>query len=268
MPSRPSSIHALVTGANHGIGAATAVALANRGADLSISYLRTVPEPDRSDAFNDARASDAAVVQRSIKAAGRRCYPMELDLADGDAPRRLFDQAEAALGPISVLVHNASGPSKDTYAPTEPNQVGRFAEMLTTRSIDTQLHVDARAGALLMAEFIQRHRMRRADWGRIVTLTSGEGRAFPGQVSYGAGKAALISFTLSAAAEMAADGVTANVVYPGVTDTGWITDEVRDFVDTDVEHHHIADPSEVADVIAWLCSDAGRIVTGNIIRLR
>jgi 3-oxoacyl-[acyl-carrier protein] reductase len=101
-----------------------------------------------------------------------------------------------------------------------------------------------------MAEFIQRHRSRHADWGRIVTLTSGEGRAFPGEVSYGAVKAALISYTLSAAAEMAADGVTANVVYPPVTDTGWITDEVRAFVATDLDHHHVADPDEVAEVIA------------------
>ncbi len=268
MPARLSSINALVTGANHGIGAATALALAEKGADLLISYLRTPHESDRSDAFNEARTGNADAVVQAIEALGRRCVAIEADLADADAPRHLFDQAEAALGPISVLVHNASGPSKDTYAPSAPNQVGRFADIVTTRSIDSQLHVDARAGALLMAEFIQRHRSRGADWGRIVTLTSGEGREFPGQVSYGAGKAALISFTLSAAAEMAADGVAANVVYPGVTDTGWITDQVRAFVDTDVEHHHIADPTEVADVIAWLCSDAGRIVTGNIIRLR
>jgi 3-oxoacyl-[acyl-carrier protein] reductase len=119
-----------------------------------------------------------------------------------------------------------------------------------------------------LAEFIQRHRTLLADWGRIVTLTSGEGRAFPGEVSYRAGTPALISYTLSAAAEMAGDGVDANVVYPPVTDTGWITDEVRAFVAGDMDHHHIADPSEVADVIAWLCADAGRIVTHNIIRLR
>ncbi len=87
-------------------------------------------------------------------------------------------------------------------------------------------------------------------------------------MSYGAAKAALISYTLSAAAEMASDGVTANVVYPPVTDTGWITDEVRAFVANDAEHHHIASPAEVAEVIAWLCADAGRIVTGNILRCR
>lgn len=267
MPLPLSNMTALVTGANHGIGAATAVALAERGADLAITYLR-IGDPDRAGEYNRARSSDASDVRGAIEALGRRCHLMEADLADADTPRRLFDEIEAELGAVSVLVHNASGWSKDTYAPTEPDAVGRLARVVNTESIDAQLHVDARAGALLMAEFIQRHRTRKAHWGRIVTLTSGEGRAFPGEVSYGAGKAALISYTLSAAAEMAADGVTANVVYPPVTDTGWITDEVRDFVANDFEHHHIADPEEVAEVIEWLCADAGRVVTGNIIRLR
>lgn len=63
-------------------------------------------------------------------------------------------------------------------------------------------------------------------------------------------------------------GVTADVVYPPVTETGWITDEVRSFEANDFEHHQIADPAEVPEVNGWLCADAGRIVTGNIIRLR
>ncbi len=267
MPSSLSSHNALVTGANHGIGAATALALAGRGADVAVTYLRS-NDPNRLAEYDAARRSDASDTQATIEALGRRCYRTEADLADADTPRRLFDEIEAELGPVSVLVHNASGGSKDSFAPTEPDAVGRLAGLVNKEAIDAQLHVDARAGALLMSEFIRRHRARRADWGRIVTLTSGEGRAFPGEVSYGAGKAALISYTLSAAAEMAADGVSANVVYPPVTDTGWITDEVRAFVANDLEHHHVADPAEVADVIVWLCADAGRVVTGNIIRLR
>lgn len=267
MPKTPSSMTALVTGANHGIGAAIARALADRGVSVAITFLRT-GDPDRSDDYNTARNSDASDVRRDVAACGARCRLIEADLADADTPRRLFDEIEAELGPVSILVHNASGWSKDTFAPTEPDAVGRFARVVNVDAIDAQLHIDARAGALLMAEFIQRHRERRADWGRIVTLTSGEGRAFPGEVSYGAGKAALISYTLSAAAEMAGDGVTANVVHPPVTDTGWITDEVREFVAKDFDHHHVADPEEVAGVIAWLCADAGRIVTGNILRLR
>ncbi|NNE74536.1 MAG: SDR family oxidoreductase [Acidimicrobiales bacterium] len=259
---------ALVTGANHGIGAATAIALAGKGADVAITYLRTA-DPERTDDYHRPRAQDAAAIRAAIEATGRRAIAIEADLRDTAAPAAIFDRVEAELGPVSVLVHNASGWQKDSFAPGSTDAAGRTNDdPVTAASIAMQYEVDARAGALLMADFIARHRVRGADWGRIVTLTSGEGRAFPGEVSYGAAKAALISYTLSAAAEMAADGVTANVVYPPVTDTGWITDDVRSFVAADHDHHHIAEPGEVADVIAWLCADAGRIVTGNIVRLR
>lgn len=256
---------ALVTGANRGIGAATAIALANEGADVLITYLRSTG--GGSD-YDRARAKDGSSVVAAVEDLGRSCHALEADLSDPRASATLFEAAEAHLGPVSILVHNASGWMKDSFAAGGRDAVGRAQAPVTLESIDAQLNVDARAGALLMAEYIRRHREREARWGRIVTLTSGEGRAFPGEVSYGAAKAALISYTLSAAAEMAADGVTANVVYPPVTDTGWITDEVREFVERDHEHHHIASPDEVADVIAWLCSRAGRVMTGNLIRLR
>jgi 3-oxoacyl-[acyl-carrier protein] reductase len=68
--------------------------------------------------------------------------------------------------------------------------------------------------------------------------------------------------------ELAPDAITAKVVYPPATDTGWITNEVRAFVDASTDHVHIAEPVDVAEVIGWLCTDAARLVTGNIIRLR
>lgn len=91
---------------------------------------------------------------------------------------------------------------------------------------------------------------------------------FPGEVSYGAAKAALENYTMSASIELADDGITANVVYPPVTNTGWITPAVRDFVAASPDHAHVAQPSEVAEVIGWFCTDAARLVTGNIVRLR
>lgn len=266
---------ALVTGANHGIGAAVARALARRGADLLVTYLRAdadaaaeAVDPSRPDTYLAARTRNGTGIAAEIEACGRRAVPVEVDLADTDAPRRLFDVAEAELGPVTVLVHNASGWRQDTFAPGTSDAVGRTAAGITATSIDAQLQVDARAGALLMNELIVRHRARRDTWGRIVTLTSGTGGGFPGEVSYGAAKAALVSYTLSAASEMATDGVTANVVYPPVTDTGWVTDEVRAFVATDHGHHHVASPDEVAETIAWLCAEANHLVTGNVIRLR
>ena len=68
--------------------------------------------------------------------------------------------------------------------------------------------------------------------------------------------------------ELAGDGITANVVYPPVTDTGWITEAVRAFVDASPDHFHVALPEDVAEVIGWLCTDEARLVTGNVIRLR
>jgi len=258
---------AMVTGANHGIGAATAFALAVRGADVVVTYLRSDAATANSE-HGRQRAQDGAATVSAIEAIGRRAKAIEADLSDPGVPAQLFAAAEADLGSVSVLVHNASGWQKDSFADEGSDAVGRPNHRVTAETIDSQMLVDARAGALLMAEFIERHRGRGSSWGRIVSLTSGVGQGFPGEVSYGAAKAALISYTLSAASEMAADGVTANVVYPPVTDTGWITEEVRDFVARDPDHHHIAAPEEVADVIAWICSDAGRIVTGNVIRLR
>jgi 3-oxoacyl-[acyl-carrier protein] reductase len=264
--ARPARPVAIVTGANHGIGQATAVALAARGVDVLATYLRLTGSDDD---YGRQRAQDGSAVAARVEAAGGRCLAVEADLADPATPARLFDAAESELGPVEILVHNASAWRKDSFAGDTVDVVGRPNTPVTAASISPQFEVDARAGALLMAGFIERHRRRGGSRGRIVTLTSGEGGAFPGEVSYGAAKAALVSYTLSAAAEMARDGVAANVVHPPVTDTGWVTDDVRDFVDRDHHHHHhVATPDEVAEVIAWLCLDAGRTVTGNVIRLR
>jgi 3-oxoacyl-[acyl-carrier protein] reductase len=192
---------------------------------------------------------------------------IEADLTDPAVPARLFDDAEATLGPISILVHNASGWRKDSFAPGV-DHLGRPTNGVTAGTFEPQFLVDARAGALLIAEFAGRHRARSAAWGRIVTLTSGGPRGFPGEASYGAAKAALENYTMTASIELADLGITANVVHPPVTDTGWITDEVRRFVETSDDHVHVAEPDEVAAVIAWLCTDAAALVTGNTLRLR
>ena len=263
---------ALVTGANHGIGAAVAVALATLGADVATTYLRlagaaagTGAEPPR---YAEQRRRDATGVVAAVEETGRRALAVEADLAAAGAIVPLFDRAERDLGPVTVLVHNASGWTKDSFAAAGSDQLGRPDHPVTAATVAGPLAVDARAGALLMAEYIARLRARDGGWGRIVTMTSGGTGGFPGEVSYGAAKAALTSYTLSAAGEMAGDGVTANVVHPPVTDTGWVTDEVRAFVAADSEHHHVASPDEVAQVVAWLCTPAARLVSGNVLRLR
>jgi 3-oxoacyl-[acyl-carrier protein] reductase len=131
-----------------------------------------------------------------------------------------------------------------------------------------QFSVDSMAAALLIAEFARRHIARGGTWGRIVGLTSGAEIGFPDEVSYGAAKAAQTSYTMSAAIELADYGVTANMVHPPVTDTGWVNDAVRNLVADDPHLFHVAAPAEVAEVIAYLASDAGALITANVITLR
>ncbi|MDY7106374.1 MAG: SDR family oxidoreductase [Actinomycetota bacterium] len=264
---------ALVTGANHGIGAATAIALAEAGADVALTYLRQdlAAEADDigvGDRFVRDRAADATAVVEAIEALGRRATAIEADLADPHAPATVFDTAEATVGGIDILVNNASGWRKDSFAPDGVDAVGRTGATMSASTVDAQLLVDARGSALLIAELATRIRARHAAWGRIVGLTSGGPNGFPGEVSYGAAKAALENYTMSAAIELADEGVTANMIHPPVTDTGWANDDVREFVRTSTSHTHVAEPADVAEVIVWLCTDAARMVSGNVIRMR
>jgi 3-oxoacyl-[acyl-carrier protein] reductase len=262
---------ALVTGANHGIGAAAAEALAALGASIAASYLRldaVEGDPAFPPEYARNRSQDAEAVLERVRGAGVDGISIEADLADPPAARHVFDRAEAALGPVSILINNASGWRKDSFATSELDAFGRRNAFVSLESINSQLLVDARGGALLIAELARRHHERHSDWGRIVSLTSGGPSGFPGEVSYGAAKAALDNYTMSASSELAHLGITANVVHPPVTDTGWVTDPVREAVAASQDMHHVATPAEVAEVIAWLCTDAARLVTGNLIRLR
>ena len=120
----------------------------------------------------------------------------------------------------------------------------------------------------MIAEFARRHINRGASWGRIIGLTSGGSLGFPNEVSYGAAKSALENYTMSAAFELAPFGITANVIYPPVTDTGWITDAVREHVQQTPSLLHIVSPEDVAEVIAFISSDYARLITANILHLR
>jgi 3-oxoacyl-[acyl-carrier protein] reductase len=120
----------------------------------------------------------------------------------------------------------------------------------------------------MIAEFARRHTERGATWGRIIGLTSGGPLGFPTEVPYGAAKAALENYTMSAAFELAEYGITANIVYPPVTDTGWVNDAVRKHVANTTELIHIVEPEQVARIIAFLASDHAHLITANKIHLR
>jgi 3-oxoacyl-[acyl-carrier protein] reductase len=260
---------AIVTGANHGIGAAVARRLAALGADVLVTYLRgtNAASGDVSDEYTRQRAADASEVVDAIQRLGRRAVAVEADLSDPSVVAMLFDRAEEELGPVDILVNNASGWVADTFSAPDP-VAGIDRTPVTADTIDRVMSVDARAAALLIAELAVRLAARGAGWGRIVGLTSGGPNGFPGEVSYGAAKAAQENLTMSAAIELADLGVTANMVHPPVTDTGWVNDDVRAFVARSHEHTHVATPDEVAVVIGWLCTDDAGLVSGNVIRLR
>jgi 3-oxoacyl-[acyl-carrier protein] reductase len=261
---------ALVTGANHGIGAATAEALATSGCAVVCAYRKVVDpvDPAVPEAYRVNRARSADAVVAAIRERGGEAVAADEDLTDPQAPQRLFDLAEAAFGPVDILINNATGWVQDTFSPRAVDQHGRAMRPVTVATWSPQFAVDAMAPALLIAEFARRHAARGATWGRIVGLTSGGELGFPEEVSYGAAKAAQTNYTMSAAVELAELGITANVIHPPVTDTGWVTDAVRDFVAGSTAHVHVATPAEVAEVIAYLASDASALITANVITLR
>src|SRR5438067_10299501 len=216
---------ALVTGANHGIGAAIAHGLAGAGCVVFIHFLRVRPV----DAPGGAqRMQDAANVVNEIRGAGGRAESWEADLAVPESVPALFDRAEAAFGGVEIVVNNAAISEHDTFNPLPDARewAGRLTAQLTAESHDRHFAVNTRAVALMMAEQARRHVARGATWGRIINISTDGSASFPGEVSYGASKYAMESYARAAAWELGRFGLTVNIVSPGPTDTGWITSEM------------------------------------------
>ena len=261
---------AIVTGANHGIGAATARALALCGAGVLVSYLRVsdFTAPALTADYRRQRSADAEDVLTAIRSEGGVAVACEADLRDADVPARLFDFAERELGAVDILVNNASGWIADSFSGGEADSLGFKTTLVSASTYQQQFDVDAKGGVLMLAEFARRRGSQPVRWGRIVALTSGGPLGFPGEVSYAAAKAALTNYTMSAAFELASLGITANVVYPPPTDTGWITERVKAHIMSRPDLLHIVQPDDVAEVIAFLCSDHARLITANVVHLR
>jgi 3-oxoacyl-[acyl-carrier protein] reductase len=268
----------LITGANHGIGAATAAAFAEQGARLFITYYREIPiasEDELSQAAIDGvggrllyearQQQPADLVVRSIRAAGGVATAFEADLARAENISALFDLCEERLGPVDVLVNNHTACILETFDPERVTEEGFPVHLPTAESIDTHFTVNARAYALLMTEYVSRYLDRGGTWGRIINLSTDAAHAHIANVSYAASKHAIESYSRSAAAELGKYGITVNIVAPGPVQTGYITPESEQNIIRGTPLGRVGQPEDVADVVVFLASTQARWMTGQLV---
>ena len=277
----------LVTGGNnpHGIGAATAKAFAAEGARVLVHFFRghyarhrTPDDGERSDPtrFGEAfylaqQTKTADAVVGVIRGAGGEADAWEGDLADPATVPALFDWAEGTYGPVEVLVNNAAYSEPDTFIPHglledhDRAGGGTVPAPTTAEIVDRHFAVNTRAVALMMAEFARRHVARAASWGRIINVSTDAADHFGSQVSYGASKHALESYSRSAAGELGRYGITVNVVAPGPIQTGYMPPEVVAREERRTPLGRVGRPDDVADVIVFLASEQGRWLSGQLL---
>jgi len=249
----------LITGANHGIGAATALAFAAQGACVVVHYLAALPAEAGVSytALHMVKGKFAAdELASQIEKAGGRAAAVEGDLAVAETIPSLFEVAEAAFGPVDVLVNNAAHcEDPDTLFTTTPG------------SLDRTFAVNTRAVVLMAAEYVQRYRRRNGAWGRIINLSTDAAQVFAGQIAYGASKAAAEAFTRSLAIELGPLGITVNTVAPGPIQTGWMSDELVQRVLPDIPLGRVGYPDDIADAIVFLASQQARWLTGQVLKV-
>lgn len=273
----------LITGANHGIGAAAARAFASQGASVFINYLRLPPIGMSSEntmeddnippglaLYNSRRSMSADRVVEEIRVQEGSVEALEADLSDLAIIPQLFEQAESVFGPVDVLVNNADYCLADTFLPqnllgTEKTPAGYAPSSITGLSHDSHFTVNSRAVALMMAEFARRRIAQGAHWGRIINVSTDGAPGFFHNVSYGASKFAMESYSRAAASELGRYGITVNIVSPGPIQTGYITSELAQKVITDIPLGRVGQPEDVADVIVFLASEQARWLTGQLL---
>ena len=239
--------HALVTGGGRGIGAATARLAARRGYAVCVNYL--------------SNGDAAARVVGDIEASGGRAVAVRADIARAEEVKRLFDEAAAALGPVTALVNNAGILERQTRV--DDMEPGRFERVFATNVVGAFLC--AREAILRMST---RHGGR---GGGIVNVSSIAARlGAPAEyVDYAASKGAIDTMTVGLAKELAEEGIRVNAVRPGFIYTEMHAsggepgrvDRVKAFVPM----KRGGQAEEVAAAIIWLLSDAASYTTGGFI---
>ncbi|PSJ55712.1 SDR family NAD(P)-dependent oxidoreductase [Kumtagia ephedrae] len=230
---------ALVTGASRGIGAAIALALADKGADVAITYERS--------------ADRAAEVVRAIEEKGRKALAIQADSADPAAVKRSVEQAAKALGGLDILVNNAAIALYDAIADVSVDR------------IDALLNVNVRSPVLASQAAIPYLRQG----GRIVTIGSAGAERIVGDTGtvYYMTKSALHSFTRGLARELGSRDITVNLVQPGSTDTDM---NPADGASADFQRSlsplgRYGQPEDIAAAVAFLASPAARHITGTVL---
>lgn len=239
---------ALITGSSRGIGRATALLLAARGADVAVHFRR------------DEAAAQA--VCEEVRVAGARAIAVRADLRDQDAVAVAVQEVGAAFGRLDMLIANAASTAFKPLLDLKPHHIG----MTLDTSVQSLLTLVRTALPLM--------RDRAA---RIVTVSGFDTRrCLPGHGLLGAAKAAVETLTRYLAAELAPFGVNANCVVPGFV----ATDSARLWADTHEPGGYAAaaeewvrrtpagrvgEPDDIARVIALLCSPDARWITGQVI---
>ncbi len=230
---------ALVTGSSRGIGRAIAERLARDGATVVINYSKS------------AAAAEEAVA--TIRASSGKAIAIQADISSVPDVRRLYTEIDKQLGRLDIVVNNAG------FLPPTVNVTD-----------ETENTFDAVFGLLKGTYFSMQEAARRiADGGRIINISSSTTRGWsPGYSIYAGSKSAIEQFTRSLSRELGPRGITVNAVIPGLTDTDMISDypaAVRDMVARNTTLGRLGQPQDIADVVAFVASDDGRWITGQML---
>ena len=236
----------LITGAGRraGIAASCAITSARAGWDVGLSCWR--PYDRETGPTSDDREPHDLV--KELRSVGVRVELAAADLGDPTAPASLFDELEGSLGSFTALV---AAHCRDIELPL----MGTSSE-----EFDRHFAVNARSVALLIQEFARR---MPGDDGRVVAFTSD---ALVGNVPYGASKGALDRIVKAAALELGSRGIRANCINPGPTETGWISEELRDAISRQTPLGRPSLPLDSANLVAFLLSSEGGWISGQLLQ--